>query len=161
MNEIHLTGQVKSTWTYDGHLYVRMGVPRSPTRPGKPAAQGGQVHYVSVVFVGGARQGMTLAAGQQLAVHGFLQSRDIRQPLADFLRRAREQDPGQPEAAVPAGIAGRVVMQRAITEVVAERWEISSARTASPKRRTRGRGQRAETNRARAIDAAGEDAAKI
>ena len=150
MNEIHLTGQVKSTWTYDGHLYVRVGVPRSPARPGKPAAQGGPLDYVSVVFFGGARQGMTLAAGQQLTVHGFLQSRDIRQQLADFLRRARQQDPGQPEAAVPAGIAGRVAMQRAITEVVAERWEISDARAS---------GRRPGRRRQRA-DAAAEAAAK-
>jgi hypothetical protein len=118
MNEVHLTGQVKRTWTYSHNLYARLSIRRSGQRPRRSRAQGGDFDYVTVVFANGARQGLTLEPGQVLTVHGWLQSRDFDESLADFLKRA------DGEASLPDADAKRISVHRSITEVVAERWAI-------------------------------------
>ena len=123
MNEVHLTGRVKSTWAYSDNLYARLGVRRTLSRPQKNS-DGGPFDYITVVFFGGARKGMSLQAGQPVTVHGFVQSRDVQQSLGDFLRRSQRQNADQPEIQADDQAMQQVALHRSITEVVAERWEI-------------------------------------
>ena len=120
MNEVHLRGVVKTDpWRYDGNLYVRVSVRRDNQRPGRAARDGGSYDYVTVLFPGGAQQGLTFQRNQVIAVHGWLQSRDVHESLADFLQRAgaKAEAPGSTKGDLPA-------VHRSVVEVVADRWHL-------------------------------------
>ena len=88
MNEVHLTGQVKRTWTYSHNLYARLSIRRSGQRPRRSRAQGGDFDYVTVVFANGARQGLTLEPGQVLTVQPGLRRIPGRFPQTSRWRSA-------------------------------------------------------------------------
>lgn len=126
MNEVHLRGRIKAQpWTYNGNLCVRVAVPRSTGRPGRSREEGGDFDYVTLIFPGGARSGLRLEEDQFVTAHGWLQSRDVHQDLADFLQRA-EQNGHQ--VAVESRVAGEVKAHRTVTEVVVERWDVEGGR---------------------------------
>lgn len=129
MNEVHLVGVAKSSWTYDGNLYVRISVARDAGRPGRPPTEGGNFDYITLVFPDGARQGIQIRQGQQVSAHGWLQSRDVHESLADFMRRAERN--GESALAKAVGRALQdvsgwedVQVHRAMTEVIVERWSV-------------------------------------
>lgn len=113
MNEVHLSGQIKRIWTYSDNLYLRLSVHRDPGRPKRSPRQGGAYDYVTVVFPDG-RERLHFSLGQVVTVHGWLQSRDFDESLADFLKRAGADLPAVPDIAV----------HRSVSEVVAERWKV-------------------------------------
>lgn len=122
MNEVHLRGQIKTQpWTYDGNLYARISVRRDTQRPNRPARDGGGFDYVTVLFPGGVQQGLELRKNQMIAVHGWLQSRDVYETLADFLQRAAS-DESVNTTPTPKGETQPV--HRSIVEVVADRWSV-------------------------------------
>ena len=122
MNEVHLRGQIKTQpWTYDGNLYARISVRRDTQRPNRPARDGGGFDYVTVLFPGGVQQGLELRKNQMIAVHGWLQSRDVYETLSDFLQRAASEEKVEP-ALSPKGETQPV--HRSIVEVVADRWSV-------------------------------------
>ena len=104
MNEVHLRGVIKTEpWRYDGNLYVRVSVRRDSQRPGRATGEGGSFDYVTVLFPGGAQRGLTFQKNQLLAVHGWLQSRDVHENLTDFLQRAGAHLPTPPPPAAANG----------------------------------------------------------
>lgn len=120
MNEVHLRGVVKTEpWRYDNNLYVRLSVRRDTQRPGRSPQAGGDFDYVTVLFPGGAAQGLELRRNQILAVHGWLQSRDVSESLSEFLRRAQPANGSAVE--VPDDPPS---VHRSVVEVVADRWQI-------------------------------------
>ncbi len=116
MNEIHLTGQIKRIWTYSDNLYLRLSVRRDPGRPKRSPREGGAYDYVTVVFPDGKDQ-LHFTPGQRLTIHGWLQSRDFDESLADFLKRAGASHPVLPDA-------DALIVHRTVTEIVAERWRV-------------------------------------
>jgi hypothetical protein len=114
MNEVHLRGQIKRIWTYSDNLYLRLSVRRAPGRPKRSPREGGPYDYVPVVFPD-ARDQLRFAPGQTLTIHGWLQSRDFDESLADFLKRAGATLPDAPKG---------VTVHRTVTEIVAERWRV-------------------------------------
>jgi len=114
MNEVHLTGQIKRIWTYSDNLYLRLSVRRDPGRPKRSPREGGAFDYVTAVFLD-ARDQLHFSPGQTLTIHGWLQSRDFDESLADFLKRAGASLPDAPEG---------VIVHRTVTEIVAERWRV-------------------------------------
>jgi hypothetical protein len=133
MNEVHLRGRIKAQpWTYNGNLCARVAVPRSAGRPGRSREEGGDFDYVTLIFPGGARSGLRLEEDQIVTAHGWLQSRDVHQDLADFLQRA-EQNGHQ--VSVEARVAGEVKAHRTVTEVVVERWDVEGGRRGERKPR--------------------------
>ncbi len=114
MNEVHLSGQIKRIWTYSDNLYLRLSVRRDPGRPKRSPREGGAYDYVTVVFPDGKDQ-LHFTPGQRLTIHGWLQSRDFDESLADFLKRAGASLPGIPDG---------IVVHRTVTEIVAERWRV-------------------------------------
>jgi len=119
MNEIHLHGEIKMTWVYNGNLYARVALRRKRGRPKRLPSAGGRYDYVTVAFLDGAREGMHLQPGQFLTAHGWLQSRDYEESLQTFLMRAGATDQGAEKAQ-----AHDLRVQRSVTEVVAERWQV-------------------------------------
>jgi len=133
MNEVHVRGEVKSEpWTYDGNLYVRISVRRERDRPKRVAQDGGNYDYMTVVFPGMAEQGLALRKQQILAVHGWLQSRDVDETLANFLKRANGNKNGANDKNMPAN-AESLSIHRSVTEIVAERWYVERG-NAEPRR---------------------------
>lgn len=124
MNEIHISGVARATWSYDGNLYVKLSVNRDQPRPARAGENGGNSDYIAVVFPGGANQGMRIERGQTVTVHGWLQSRDISEDLESFLRRSQRRR----GAEAPPGLdkAAETQVLHTVTEVVAERWGILS-----------------------------------
>ena len=117
MNEVHISGVVKSTWTYGDDLYARLSLRRDRGRPRRAADAGGPFDYVTVLFSDGLRHGLQLPTDLPITVHGWVQSRDVDESMAQFLSKA-----GAPSASnVDAGI----VAHRSVTEIVAERWDVT------------------------------------
>lgn len=129
MNEIHVRGIAKSIWTYDGNLYVRISVTRDGGRPSRAPSAGGNFDYVTVLFPGGAHQGLTVRKGQTVTAHGWLQSRDVHEGIDDFLRRAQRHANGnnreQTITQVEEVLDESLQVHRSVNEVVAERWSVS------------------------------------
>ena len=121
MNEVHLEGQIKRVWTYSDNLYLRISVKRSPGRPKRSPQEGGAYDYVTVVFPDGKNQ-LSFEPGQDLTVHGWIQSRDFDETLRDFLKRAENADGLE----LSAKQLREIVVHRSIIEVVAERWVINN-----------------------------------
>ena len=120
MNEVHVRGQIKTQpWRYDGNLYARVSVRRDGDRPRRSTIQGGSFDYVTVMFPDGVAHGLNVHKDQIISVHGWLQSRDVPETLADFLKRsngkARDINIEQQED---------ITVHRSITEIVADRWSI-------------------------------------
>ena len=119
MNEVHLSGQIKRVWTYNDNLYVRLSIRRDPGRPKRSPQEGGPYDYVTVAFIDGKRQ-FHFEEGQFLTVHGWIQSRDFDESLADFLKRAEGAD----GLDIPQNQLRQISVHRSVIEVIAERWTI-------------------------------------
>jgi hypothetical protein len=118
MNEIHISGVAKHSWRYDGNLFVRVSVPRDNQRPSRSPEQGGSYDYLTVLLPGAADRGTRIERDQRLIVHGWVQSRDIHESLADLHRRAKGGE--TPESSELDGLT----VHRTMQEVVAERWVV-------------------------------------
>ncbi|WP_322798306.1 hypothetical protein [Thermoflexus sp.] len=119
MNEVSLSGRVMKVWDIAGDRFARVSVPRDPER--LPKLDGDRFDYITVRWVGGRDREIPVRKGQDIEVSGYLQSRDYRETLADFV----DGDERILEALKAAGIdPDRIAANRATTEVVAERWRI-------------------------------------
>jgi hypothetical protein len=118
INDVILEGIIVKSWKYADDLLFRLACYRDPDMPQKAP---GDVHdaadYVTVrVLKGNLGAPVVLENGQHIRVHGFLQSRDYDETLADFLKDAKGSLP-LPEGLDPAGLKA----QRGTTEIVARR----------------------------------------
>jgi hypothetical protein len=123
VNEVHLIGQIKRVWTYSDNLYVRLSVRRAPGRPKRPSQEGGPYDYITILFPDGRRQ-LSFEPGQHLTVHGWIQSRDFDETLADFIKRAK----GSENLALSSEQRRAAVVHRSVIEVVVERWRVLQSR---------------------------------
>lgn len=120
MNEVHVRGQIKTNpWRYNGNLYARISVRRDGDRPRRTRDQGGAFDYVTIMFPDGVAHGLTMRKEQILSVHGWLQSRDVHETLADFLKRSKVK-----ESSIALDHQQDVTVHRSVTEIVADRWHI-------------------------------------
>jgi len=127
MNEVHLTGVVKYTWVYDTNLYARVSVARDGDRPNRSAEGGGNYDYITVMFPGAAVQGLALARTQAVTVHGWIQSRDVHENLADFYKQAsRRNGSGNGNGLHLPDHLPEVSVHRTMTEIVAARWLVET-----------------------------------
>lgn len=129
MNEVHLTGVVKYTWIYDSNLYARVSVARDGDRPNRSPEGGGNYDYITVMFPGAAVQGLALARTQTVTVHGWIQSRDVNESLADFYKQANRRNGssnGNGNGTHLPEHLPDVSVHRTMTEIVAARWLVES-----------------------------------
>ena len=131
LNETHIEGYVtKKQWMYGGDRFMRLAVYRDPDRPRKENDQnskkGGQDQpdYVTVKLPAALIAGMPIEfkPSQRVQVHGWVESRQYEQSLAEFLDSAR-QDKGQ-EVDVAPELSKKIVTFRSSTWVVADRIQI-------------------------------------
>ena len=92
INDVVLEGIVtREPWKYTDDLFFRLATYRDTDLPPKPLdAERDQADYINVRVSGGANGLMSIRRGMRLRVHGFLQSRDYRESLNDFLEKARK-----------------------------------------------------------------------
>jgi len=133
LNEVQIEGIIaKEPWKYDRDLFFRVASYRDADMPAKPDITPGrdEPDYINVRVPGGATSLMTATRGDRVRVHGFLQSRDFKESLTEFLGKARKN------GEVPdVDDADKIKIDRGILEVVAQRvvrMETPTRRSKSP-----------------------------
>lgn len=125
INEITIEGIVtREPWTYDKDVFFRIASYRDMDMPAKPdtSVQGrDEPDYTNIRYPGGAGTMFSIQKGQHVRIHGFLQSREFRESLAEFLEKARKNN-GNGEIKVPEDMKPeKVLIDRNTVEVVAAR----------------------------------------
>ena len=120
LNEVQIEGIVaRESWSYDRDLFFRIASYRDAGLPAKPDVVPGREEpdYVNIRYPGGASSLVAPQKGMRLRVHGYLQSRDFKESLADFLDKARKVSGELPAIENPE----KVMADRNIVEIVATR----------------------------------------
>jgi hypothetical protein len=119
INEVVLEGIVVKTWKYAEDLLFRIACYRDPDLPSKLLndAQDAADFVTIRVLKGNLGAPVVVEKGYHVRVHGFIQSRDYEESLADFLKDARG-----PALEVPQGVEPTELRApRGTTEVIARR----------------------------------------
>ncbi len=119
LNEVVLEGIIVKTWKFADDLLFRLACYRDPDLPAKLASDvQDAADYVTIrVLKGNLGAPVVMEKGGRVRVHGFIQSRDYEESLADFLKDARGA-----ELAVPEGLdVNDLRAPRGTTEVIARR----------------------------------------
>ena len=119
INDVVLEGIVVKAWKYADDLLFRLACYRDPDLPQKPL-NGVQdaADFVTVrVPKGNLGAPVSVEKGISVRVHGFLQSRDYEESLADFLKDAHGAELPLRENLNPATLRA----PRGTTEVIARR----------------------------------------
>lgn len=129
INEVVLEGIVVKTWKYGEDLLFRIACYRDPDLPSKSLNDvQDAADFVTIrVLKGNLGAPVVVEKGYHVRVHGFLQSRDYEESLADFLKDARGAELPVPESLDPNNLRA----PRGTTEVIARR--IMSQRNGSKK----------------------------
>ena len=119
INEVVLEGIVVKTWKYADDLLFRLACYRDPDLPQKALSDTQDAaDFVTIrVTKGNLGAPVVVEKGVNIRVHGFLQSRDYMESLADFLKDARGAELPLPENLDPANLRA----PRGTTEVIARR----------------------------------------
>lgn len=119
INEVVLEGIVVKTWKYADDLLFRLACYRDPDLPQKSFTNTQDAaDFVTVrVLKGNLGAPVAVEKGVHVRVHGFLQSRDYEESLADFLKDARGAELPVPESLDPLSLRA----PRGTTEVIARR----------------------------------------
>ena len=122
LNQVHIEGFVtRKIWQYGGDTFFRLAVYRDPDRPRKEADRGengrDRPDYVTIrVPAALTALPVEFRPGQRIQVHGWLESRQYSQTLAEFLG-----DCGVTGVQVAGADPDEVSANRGSTWVVAER----------------------------------------
>ena len=119
INEVVLEGIVVQTWKYAEDLLFRIACYRDPDLPSKSLNEvQDAADFVTIrVLKGNLGAPVVVEKGVHVRVHGFLQSRDYEESLADFLKDARGAELPVPESLDPNELRA----PRGTTEVIARR----------------------------------------
>lgn len=123
INEVILEGiVVREPWKYTDDLFFRLGVYRDSDMPAKKLdAERDSGDYVNVRVSGGANGLIQIHRGMRLRVHGFLQSRDFRESMEEFLDKAHRQVASEFRVEVTGLKTNQVLIDRNAIEIVARR----------------------------------------
>lgn len=129
LNQITVEGFVTNkSWKYGGDTFFRLASYRDQDLPTKPRNGRGNrdaADYFTVrIPTSQSSMPVSVTPRQRLRVHGFLQSRDYLESLADFLKDARGDGIGRVRARmrVPDDVEpGELAAPRSLTEIVAGR----------------------------------------
>src|SRR5690242_1725278 len=122
INEVTIEGIVtREPWTYDRDVFFRIASYRDMDMPAKPdtTVQGrDEPDYTNIRYPGGAGTMFSIQKGQHVRIHGFLQSREFKESLADFMEKAKKNSDTQ--ITLPAKVKPeKVMIDRNTVEVVA------------------------------------------
>ena len=104
INDVVLEGIVVKAWKYADDLLFRLACYRDPDMPQKPLNETQDAaDFVTVrVPKGNLGAPVVVEKNYHIRVHGFLQSRDYQESLADFLKDARGAELPVPENLDPS-----------------------------------------------------------
>ncbi len=119
INDVVLEGIVVKAWKYADDLLFRLACYRDPDLPHKPLNEvQDAADFVTIrVPKGNLGAPVVVEKNHHVRVHGFLQSRDYQESLADFLKDARGAELPVPENLDPSMLRA----PRGTTEVIARR----------------------------------------
>jgi hypothetical protein len=91
INEVVIEGiVVRDPWKFMDDLFFRVVVYRDSDQPSKKLdLERDAGDYINIRVSGGANGLIHIHRGMRLRVHGFLQSRDYRESLEEFVSKAR------------------------------------------------------------------------
>jgi len=123
INEVILEGiVVREPWKYTDDLFFRLGVYRDSDMPAKKLdAERDSGDYVNVRVYGGANGLIQIHRGMRLRVHGFIQSRDFKESLEEFLEKAHKQSNNEFQVEATGLKPNQVQIDRNAVEIVARR----------------------------------------
>jgi hypothetical protein len=123
INEVILEGiVVREPWKYTDDLFFRLGVYRDSDMPAKKLdAERDSGDYVNVRVSGGANGLIQIHRGMRLRVHGFIQSRDFKESLEEFLEKAHKQSNNEFQVEAAGLKPYQVQIDRNAIEIVARR----------------------------------------
>jgi len=126
INEVIVEGiVVRDPWKFMEDLFFRLVVYRDSDQPSKKLdLERDAGDYINVRVNGGANGLIHIRRGMRLRVHGFLQSRDYRESLEEFISKARKSKPfGELAIEIKNNDfkPGQVQIDRNVVEVVAKR----------------------------------------
>lgn len=123
INEVILEGiVVREPWKYTDDLFFRLGVYRDSDMPAKKLdAERDSGDYVNVRVCGGANGLIQIHRGMRLRVHGFIQSRDFKESLEEFLEKAHKQSNNEFQVEATGLKPNQVQIDRNAVEIVARR----------------------------------------
>jgi len=123
INEVILEGiVVREPWKYTDDLFFRLGVYRDSDMPAKKLdAERDSGDYVNVRVYGGANGLIQIHRGMRLRVHGFIQSRDFKESLEEFLEKAHKQSNNEFQVEATGLKPNQVQIDRTAIEIVARR----------------------------------------
>jgi len=119
INDVVLEGIVVKTCKFADDLLFRLACYRDPDLPQKSLNDvQDAADFVTIrVIKGNLGAPVAVDKGFHVRVHGFLQSRDYTESLADFLKDARGAEMTVPENLDPANLRA----PRSTTEIIARR----------------------------------------
>jgi hypothetical protein len=129
INTVTLEGLVVSTWTFADDRLYRIASYRDPGLPPKPRnEEQDAADFMTVRVPKGSLGGpVSLEVEDLVRVHGFVQSRDYEETLADFARKAKG-----PELKLLDDYDPRALRRtRVATEIVAQRIVLLEKETAN------------------------------
>ncbi len=167
INEVVLEGiVVREPWKFMDDLFFRLVIYRDSDLPAKKLdLERDAGDYINVRVNGGANGLIHIRRGMRLRVHGFLQSRDYRESLEEFISKARKSK-NCADLAVDIKACelkqNQVLIDRNVVEAVARRIIVLDAaspnekKTRSIERVTTSRHAEAENDSSEKVSASGE-----
>lgn len=167
INEVVLEGiVVREPWKFMDDLFFRLVIYRDSDLPAKKLdLERDAGDYINVRVNGGANGLIHIRRGMRLRVHGFLQSRDYRESMEEFISKARKSK-NCADLAVDIKACdlkqNQVLIDRNVVEAVARRIIVLDAaspnekKTRSIERVTSRRHAEAENDSSEKVPASGE-----
>jgi hypothetical protein len=119
LNEVVIEGWFTGkAWHYAGDLFFRLSNYRDRQRPAKPQVEGREQPDYVTIRIPASGVPLALQKGALYRVHGFLQSREYKETLGDYIKSAHGLTN---MLSVSDELRREITHNRAITEVVAER----------------------------------------
>ena len=134
INDVILEGiVVREPWKYMEDLFFRVVVYRDSDLPARKLDNERDAgDYINIRVNGGANGLIHIHRGMRLRVHGFFQSRDFRENLEEFTKKARKLK-SQAELVVEATGCElkpeQILIDRNVVEVVAQRLIVLAAKS--------------------------------
>jgi hypothetical protein len=167
VNEVVLEGiVVREPWKFMDDLFFRLVIYRDSDLPAKKLdLERDAGDYINIRVNGGANGLIHIRRGMRLRVHGFLQSRDYRESLEEFISKARKSK-SCADLAVDIKACdlkqNQVLIDRNVVEAVARRIIVLDAASPNEKKNrsiervTTGRHAEAENDSSEKVSASGE-----
>lgn len=123
INDVVLEGiVVREPWKFMEDLFFRMAVFRDTDLPAKPLdADRDAADYINIRICGGASGLITMRRGMRLRIHGFFQSRDYKENLAEIVEKAQKRSGVEITVNAKDMKPEQIAIERNSVEVVARR----------------------------------------